>query len=188
MRPEHRTLAMSCAGYAARSLDGEQPPAWQGGGAHTQVPLRCLPGAWIHSMANRKRPNHPAAMMRHVTTPDGQEGGGERNSEVTTEDGARAGLGQPAERIQHAKNDCEDPRDQPGCHQDAPQSLSSLRARPAASARRARLTASSLLSPRGRPSAAHHIQSPARRLSRTLVLPAVTGCSVGRGSVRCSAR
>jgi hypothetical protein len=67
-------------------------------------------------------------MMRHVTTPDGQEGGGERNNEVITEDGARAGLGQPAERIQHAKNDCEDPRDQPGCHQDAPQSLSSLRA------------------------------------------------------------
>jgi hypothetical protein len=78
-----------------------------------------------HGKANRKRPNHPAAMI-------GQEGGGERNNEVTTEDGARAGLGQPAERIQ-TPNDCEDPRDQPGCHQDAPQSLSSLRARPAAS-------------------------------------------------------
>ena len=39
-----------------------------------------------------------------------------------------------------------------------------------AAIRRAGLTASSLPSPRGRPSAAHHIPSPARRLSRTLVL------------------
>jgi hypothetical protein len=39
-----------------------------------------------------------------------------------------------------------------------------------AAIRRARLTASSLPSTRGRPSAAHHIPSPARRLSRTLVV------------------
>ena len=56
-----------------------------------------------------------------------------------------------------------------------------------AAIRRAGLTASSLASPRGRPSAAHHFH---RQLG---VVPhlggaAVTGCSVGRGSVRCSAR
>ena len=48
-RPEHRTprhVLRRVRGSVSRRRTATCPA---GGGARTQVPLRCLPGAWIHS-------------------------------------------------------------------------------------------------------------------------------------------